>query len=97
MSNTWTIILITAFMSILTVVATGLRLEAAQIVAPEVDDAPVSTLNVISFAFENARTFFQILTFRLEFMPPVINAILFLPISMGILFIILTIIRGGAR
>ena len=97
MSNTWTIVVITAFLLFITVIATGLRLEATELIGPEVDDAPVGGLTFISFAFENAKTFFQILTFQLDFMPAVVNLLLFTPISFGILFIIITIIRGGAR
>ena len=39
------------------------------------------------------RTFFDILTFQLEGIPPIINLLFFLPITIGMVFIIAEIVK----
>lgn len=50
----------------------------------------------VNYFIGMAKTFFALMTFQTS-LPTIFNAFLMIPMSMGILFIIFTLIRGGAR
>lgn len=54
-----------------------------------------SFLNILGTVVGYLDIFFKMLFFQLEGVPTILNALVFLPISIGMLFIIVQIIRGN--
>lgn len=50
---------------------------------------------VVSWVFNQLSSLFQILTFQVD-LPTILNTLIFVPISFGIIYLVVTIVRGGA-
>ena len=101
MSNTWTIILIVFMLIVVSVLSFELGIpnvsnpDSLGVSSDNLAGAGQSW-NTIKYFFAIALSFFQILTFQTN-LPPVLNLFIMVPMSFGIFFIIVTIVRGGAR
>jgi len=100
-NNIWTVIFIVFFLVLISTVANDLGITTDVISPPEIPDAPETSgffdalTGVITWAFNTVGSFFQLLTFQAN-IPPVINSLIMLPLSFGVLYLIIVIIRGGA-
>ena len=96
--NKYTLFMVMAlFMIIMTMLAASISAGATtNIITNSFPDAPTgSILNFLGILGGYLEVFFKMLTFQLTGIPTIINLIIFLPISLGMLFIIINIIRGN--
>ena len=88
-----------ALMMFLSFLIICLTLVAASLEISTTTDIAVNIPTDVSLSFSGVTSlitvFFRILTFRLVGVPTVINLFLFLPISIGVVYIIIDIIRGN--
>ena len=103
MSNTWTIMFIVFLLIIISVLSfelgiTGVTGASTLNVTDEASalEGSGSVWNSIGYFFSIAFSFWQIMTFQTS-LPAILNAFFMIPMTFGIFFIIVTIIRGGAR
>ena len=91
--NKYALLMFLGFLIIvLTLVASSLEISTTSDIAVNIPtDVSLSFSGVTSLI----TVFFRILTFRLVGVPPIINLMLFLPISIGVVYIIIDIIRGN--
>lgn len=58
-------------------------------------EAPSSILNVLNSVLALGATFFRLLTFQIEGIPAVFNIFIFYPLTFGILYMTIDIVRGS--
>lgn len=75
-------------------IANGVGLTAPLISGPVMQDVPDFLLPLV-WAFNALGAFLCILTFQVEGIPPAWNTIIFVPLMMGIGWMILKLVRGG--
>ena len=96
--NKYTLFMVMAlFMIIMTMLAASISAgSTVNIINNSFPDAPTgSLLNFLGIIGGYLEVFFKMLTFQLTGVPTIINLVIFLPISLGMLFIIVNIIRGN--
>lgn len=99
-SNVWTVIFIVFFLVLVSTIATELGLTATVIDKPATPRTPGggildSLTAIVTWTFNTIASFIQLLTFQAD-LPPIINTLIMLPLSFGLLYLIVVIVRGGA-
>lgn len=100
-NNIWTVIIIVFFLVLISTVAGDLGITTDIIEAPEKPEVPESSgfiddlAALTTWAFNTVGSFFQLLTFQAD-IPAVLNSLIILPLTFGVLYLIVVIIRGGA-
>ncbi len=100
-NNLWSVIFIVFFLVLVSTISAELGLTATVIDRPITPSPPGgggfldSLTSVITWTFNTVSSFFQLLTFQAE-LPPIINTLIMLPLSFGLLYLIIVIVRGGA-
>lgn len=86
------------FMILMTMLAASISAgSSSDIINNAFPDAPTgSLLNFLGIIGGYLEIFFKMLTFQLTGIPTLINLLVFLPMSLGMLFIIVNIIRGNS-
>lgn len=101
MNNTWTVIFIVFFLVLVSVMAGEVGITTTLIQPPDTPDAPedagfFEALSALArWTFNTVGNFFQLLTFQAD-IPPIINTIIMLPLTFGLFYLIIVIVRGGA-
>lgn len=100
-NNLWSVIFIVFFLVLISTISTEIGLTTTVIKRPPVPHTPGgggflnSLYGITVWTFNTIASFFQLLTFQAD-LPPVLNTLIFLPLSFGLLYLIVVIIRGGA-
>jgi hypothetical protein len=84
------------FMIVMTMLAASIDAgSTSNIINNSFPDAPTGSLfNFLGIIGGYLEIFFKMLTFQLTGIPTIFNLLIFLPVSLGMLFIIVNIIRG---
>lgn len=100
--NNYLSLMFTVFcLLLISTVARGVGLTEDVIKAPEQPGSietggVLDTLGaIVSWVFNQLGSLFQILSFQVD-LPAEMNTLIFVPVSFGILYLIMTIVRGGA-
>lgn len=100
-NNVWTVIFIVFFLVLISTVAGDLGITADFIEAPETPERPENAgffdalIAVATWSFNTIGSFFQLLTFQAD-LPAAINGLIMLPLTFGVFYLIVVIVRGGA-
>lgn len=100
-SNLWSVIFIVFFLVVVSTVSLELGLTTTVIDMPSSPQTPGrggildSLTAVVTWTFNTIASFIQLLTFQAD-LPPIINTLIMLPLSFGLLYLIVVIVRGGA-
>ena len=100
-TNAGLVILLVAYLMLVSVIAQDIGLTTAIIEPPPDDvDAPDggifdALIGLSRWVFNSIGSFLQILTFQVE-VPTFINTLIILPITFGFFWLILALVRGGA-
>lgn len=101
MNNMWSVIFIVFFMVTISVVAGDIGITSEVIETPERPEAPATggpweaLTALATWTFNTLGSFFQLLTFQAD-LPTTINSLIMLPLTFGLFYLIVVIIRGGA-
>lgn len=90
MNKTWTFILLASYLILMSVVAQSIELTTStelDIVTQQFDLSLTGIWSVFG-------TFFKLLAFRVNGVPPLFTIIAIYPASLGILYIIISMVRG---
>ena len=100
-SNVWTIMLMTFFLVTISIVAGDIGITSDVLTPPERPEAPGgggffdALLATVTWTFNTIGSFFQLLTFQAD-LPNTVNSLIMLPMTFGVLYLIVVIVRGGA-
>lgn len=89
------------FLVLVSTISAELGLTSTVIDKPATPGAPGgggvldSLTAIVTWTFNTIGSFIQLLTFQAD-LPPIINTLIILPLSFGLLYLIVVIIRGGA-
>lgn len=99
-SNLWSVIFIVFFLVLVSTISVELGLTTTVIDKPASPQTPGggildSLTAIVTWTFNTIGSFIQLLTFQAD-LPPIINTLIMLPLSFGLLYLIVVIVRGGA-